>query len=132
MKNLVRVPTVLAILVIASLVALACAPAAAPTPTPITKAPAAPSPTAAPKTEAPKPAAASPTAPAKALVPYKVGVVLALSGGFTGLGIPSRDAAVALANEINAGGGINARRLELVIYDDGTDETKALLAVKKA
>ena len=121
---------ILAVLLVVSLAVVACAPAAAPTPTP-TKAPAAAAPTAAPKTEATKPAPASPTAPPKALAPYKIGVVVALSGYYTALGIPIRDGAVAAANEINASGGINGRKLELVILDDGTDETKGVLAVKK-
>lgn len=133
MRYVSKIATVLSILVVASLLVAACAPTAAPTPTPIPKVPAATPTGAAPKAEATKPAAASPTSPPKAeLAPYKIGVVLALSGGFTGLGIPSRDAVVALANEINAGGGINGRKLDLAIYDDGTDETKAILAIKKA
>lgn len=129
-----KIAALLSILVIASFVLAACAPAAAPTATP-TKAPAAaPTTSAAPTAaaQATKPAAVTPTAPAKALDPYKIGVVLALSGYYTAIGIPGRDGAMAAANEINAAGGINGRKLDLVVYDDGTDETKAVLAVKKA
>lgn len=137
MRNLTKLFGLLAALLVASLVVAACGPAATPTATPA-KAPTVAAPTAAPaKTEAPKPeptkpAAASPTAPPKALSPYKIAVILSLSGPFSGLGIPGRDAAVALANEINTAGGINGRKVELVIYDDATDETKAVLAIKRA
>lgn len=135
MKSVAKIPAILTILFVLSMVSAACSPAVAPSATP-TKAPAAASPTEASKTEvqkpeATKPVATSPAAPAKTLAPYKIGLVISLSGYFTAIGIPTRDAAVALANEINAGGGINGRRLELVVFDDGSDETKAVLAYKK-
>lgn len=136
MKYIIKIPAIISILVVLTIAVLACAPAAVPTPTPA-KAPTGASPTAAPaktqasQTEATKPAASTPTVPSKTLAPYKIGVALALSGEFTTIGIPSRDAMVALANEINTAGGINSRKIELVIYDDATDETKAILALKK-
>jgi branched-chain amino acid transport system substrate-binding protein len=130
MKHLTKTALPLAILIIVSLVIAACAPAAAPTPTPKPKAPAA-APTKAPAPKPTPPPAPTPTPKPKALAPYKIGVVLALSGYYTGIGVPARDGAVALANEINAAGGINGRKLQLIIEDDGTDESKAVLAVKK-
>ena len=132
MKRIGKFPAILAMLALVSIVMAACTPAATPTAAP-TKAPAAASPAAAAPTQAAtKPAASSPTAPAAALAPYKIGVVVALSGGFTGLGIPARDAAMAYANDVNAAGGINGRKLELVIYDDASDASTALLVIKKA
>lgn len=66
-----------------------------------------------------------------AKAPFKVGVSLALSGPAATVGIPSRDGAVAAAKDINEKGGINGRTLELVVYDDEGDATKAVLNVKK-
>ncbi len=129
MERMVRGAMILGMLLVVVLAVASCAPGAAPTPT-STTAPAA-TPAAAPKIEATKPAATSPTAPPKALAPYKIGVVLSQSGPFSGLGIPGREAAVATVNEINAAGGVNGRKLDLVVEDDGGDETKAILAVKK-
>lgn len=113
MGRVLRTQVIVAVLVMASLALASCAPGAAPAPTPT------------------KPAAASPTAPPKALAPYKIGIVVALSGYYTALGAPIRDGAVAAADEINAAGGINGRKIELVVLDDGSDETKGVLAVKK-
>lgn len=129
MERILKTPVILATLIIVGLLLMACAPGAAPTPTP-TKAPAAAA-TQAPETKPTAAPAPSPTTPPKALAPYKIGVVVALSGYYTALGVPIRDGAVAAANEINASGGINGRRVELVILDDGTDETKGVLAAKK-
>lgn len=131
MKYLAKFSVMLAILVIGSIGVGACVPAAAPTTTP-TKAPAAaPATAAAPAAAAPTPAPAGTTAPAKALSPIKIGIVVALSGYYTALGIPIRDGAVAAAALLNDAGGINGRKVELVILDDGTDETKGVLAAKK-
>lgn len=135
MRRLSGIPVLVALLLLASLVVGACAPAAAPTATP-TKAPAVTPTTAAASTSAAtaqptKPAAASPTTPPKALSPIKIGIIVALSGYYTALGIPIRDGAVAAAEALNASGGVNGRKIELVILDDGTDETKAVLAAKK-
>lgn len=136
MKQLPKIAALLSVLAVAGLLLASCAPAAAPTATPTKAAAPAPTTAAAPATTAPtaaatKPAATTPTVPPKALSPVKIGIVVALSGYYTALGIPIRDGAVAAAETLNAAGGINGRKVELVILDDGTDETKAVLAVKK-
>lgn len=63
--------------------------------------------------------------------PYKVGAVLDISGPSSSLGIPERDTLLMLAEKINAAGGINGHPLELTILDNKSDETEAVLAVKK-
>ena len=63
--------------------------------------------------------------------PYKVGAVFAVTGGASILGEPEKRTAEMLAEEINKKGGIDGHKLELVLYDDETDETKCRLAVTR-
>ena len=76
--------------------------------------------------------------PAAALAqePYKIGAIFSITGPGSSLGIPERDTALMLETEINAKGGVKGpdgklHPVKLVIYDDGSDETKAVLAAKK-
>ncbi len=67
---------------------------------------------------------------------YKIGAIFSISGPGSSLGIPERDTALMLESELNAKGGIKGpdgklRPLKIVIYDDASDETKAVLAAKK-
>ncbi|MGD9082055.1 MAG: ABC transporter substrate-binding protein [Desulfobacterales bacterium] len=62
---------------------------------------------------------------------YKVGAVFSVTGRASFLGDPEKKTAEMLAEKINAAGGINGKKLELVIYDDEGDATKCNLAVKK-
>jgi len=62
---------------------------------------------------------------------YKVGAVFSVTGRTSFLGEPEKKTAVMIAEAINKVGGINGHPLELVIYDDESDETKAVLAVKR-
>lgn len=50
--------------------------------------------------------------------PIKIGVAGAHSGDLASYGIPTVHAAELVAGEINAGGGINGRMIELVVEDD--------------
>jgi branched-chain amino acid transport system substrate-binding protein len=73
---------------------------------------------------------------AQAQEAYRVGAVFSITGPGSSLGIPERDTALMLEADINARGGIKgpdgkARPLKLVVYDDASDETKAVLAAKK-
>ncbi|HLB12826.1 MAG TPA: ABC transporter substrate-binding protein [Dehalococcoidia bacterium] len=106
---------------------MACGPAATPTPTP-TKAPAA-TPTKA--AEPAKPAATATTAPAKALEPVTLGFVNSFSGFMAPMGQPERDLVLMMEEKINKEGGINGRPLKVIAYDDESDETKGVLAMKK-
>lgn len=63
--------------------------------------------------------------------PYKIGAVIDISGGSSSLGIPERDTLEMLKDKVNAAGGVNGHPLELVILDNKSDETEAVLAVKK-
>lgn len=62
---------------------------------------------------------------------YKVGCVFAVTGKAAWLGEPEKKTAEMLAEEINAAGGINGRKLKLIIEDDQADNTAAVNAVKK-
>jgi branched-chain amino acid transport system substrate-binding protein len=63
--------------------------------------------------------------------PYKVGAVFSVTGSFSVLGEPERRTAEMLAEEINKKGGISGHPLQLILYDDESDETKTVLAVKR-
>ena len=78
----------------------------------------------------------SPPAGAGAQEAYKIGAVFSITGPGSSLGIPERDTALMIEADVNARGGVKgpdgARHpLKLVIYDDASDETKAVLAAKK-
>jgi branched-chain amino acid transport system substrate-binding protein len=67
---------------------------------------------------------------------YKIGAVFSITGPGSSLGIPERDTALMLEASINAKGGIKGpdgklHPLKIVIYDDASDETKAVLAAKR-
>ncbi len=75
-------------------------------------------------------------ATAPAAEPYRVGAIFSVTGPGSSLGIPERDTALMIEAEVNAHGGIKGpdgtlHPLKLVIYDDASDETKAVLAAKK-
>jgi branched-chain amino acid transport system substrate-binding protein len=75
-------------------------------------------------------------APSPAQEPYKVGAIFSITGPGSSLGIPERDTALMLEAEINAKGGVQGpdgrlHPLKIVIYDDASDETRAVLAAKK-
>jgi branched-chain amino acid transport system substrate-binding protein len=79
---------------------------------------------------------AGPQGRADAQEPYRIGAIFSITGPGSSLGIPERDTALMLEADINARGGVtgpDGRRhpLRIVIYDDASDETKAVLAAKK-
>lgn len=63
--------------------------------------------------------------------PYKVGAVIDISGPSSSLGVPERNTLEMLKEKVNAAGGINGHPLDLIIYDNKSDETEAVLAAKK-
>ncbi len=106
-------------LVVLSLVALliaACAtPTSAPTPPPPTAAPAQPQPTAAP-------AATATTAP-KVGATWKIGFISAATGAGASLGVPERDVAKLVSDQLKAAGGITGpdgvkHDVQILIFDD--------------
>lgn len=62
---------------------------------------------------------------------YKIGAVFSVTGRASFLGDPEKKTAEMIAEKINADGGINGHKLELVVYDTEGDATKCNLAVKK-
>jgi branched-chain amino acid transport system substrate-binding protein len=62
--------------------------------------------------------------------PIKIGAVLRLSRGASD-GIPARHGMEIAVDQINAAGGIDGRKLEIVFYDSKDDSTTAVNAVQK-
>ncbi|MBI4627884.1 MAG: ABC transporter substrate-binding protein [Candidatus Rokubacteria bacterium] len=62
---------------------------------------------------------------------YKVGAVLSITGPASYFGEDERNTLMLLQDQINARGGINGKKLEVVIYDDATDPTKSVTALKR-
>jgi len=63
--------------------------------------------------------------------PIKIGLILPLTGASARLGKEVLDGALLAVEEINAGGGILGRQVELVIEDDEGNPDKCLSAAKK-
>jgi branched-chain amino acid transport system substrate-binding protein len=72
---------------------------------------------------------ASSVSNAQSQAPIKVGAVLSLSGPAAVFGLPERDAIEAVVEEINRTGGVNGRKIELVLHDDKTDPSEAVRGV---
>ena len=117
------------VLVVLPFIILGCA---------VTPAPAEPAPQA---TEPAAPAEAT-AAPAEAAVgdeqgePYKIGLFFSVTGPASSLGVPERDTAMMLIEQVNQAGGLpgpdgKLHTIEAFFEDDQTDSTKAVLAVKK-
>lgn len=62
---------------------------------------------------------------------YKIGAIVDISGPAASLGEPERDTIQMLADELNAKGGINGHPVDLIILDNKSVETEAVLAAKK-
>src|SRR5690606_33163762 len=65
-----------------------------------------------------------------ALAQVKVGVINSLSGNFAAFGSRYNTGMQAALDEINANGGINGQKLELIIQDDRSDAQSALAALE--
>jgi branched-chain amino acid transport system substrate-binding protein len=63
--------------------------------------------------------------------PYKIGGIFSVTGASSFLGDPEKKSLEMAVDEINAKGGIDGRKLEVVIYDDEGDPGKAALAANK-
>ncbi len=63
--------------------------------------------------------------------PYKIGAIFAVTGAASFLGEPEKNTAVMLMDQINAAGGINGHKLEIIIEDSKSVEADAVLAAKK-
>ena len=62
---------------------------------------------------------------------YKLGAVLSLTGGASFIGEDQRSTLEMMTDALNAKGGINGRKVEMIIYDDASDPTKAVTALRR-
>jgi branched-chain amino acid transport system substrate-binding protein len=62
---------------------------------------------------------------------YTIGAVFASTGPASSLGIPEKNTAEMLTEQINAAGGINGNKLEIIIYDTATDATTARTRIER-
>lgn len=63
--------------------------------------------------------------------PFVVGVINPTTGPFAAYGGPVRDGILLAVDDVNATGGINGRKLELAMEDDGGDPKKSVNAFTK-
>jgi branched-chain amino acid transport system substrate-binding protein len=63
--------------------------------------------------------------------PIRIGAIFSVTGPAAFLGEPERNTARMLEEEINRQGGLLGRKIELVVYDDESDPTKAVIAVDR-
>jgi len=61
----------------------------------------------------------------------KIGAVLDITGAGASLGVPERQALEMLAAQVNSGGGVNGRKINLLIEDDQSTEAGAAKAASK-
>ncbi len=61
----------------------------------------------------------------------KIAGIFALTGRAAHIGTSQRDAVIIAIDEVNAQGGINGRKLEMVMGDTESNPTKAVMALKK-
>lgn len=61
----------------------------------------------------------------------KIGALFAVTGFNSPLGTPEKESVKMLEEQINAKGGVNGRKLEVIVYDTESDETKAVTLAKK-
>ena len=67
----------------------------------------------------------------KAKAPIKIGAILAVTGPASFLGAPEAKTIEMLAAELNAKGGINGQKVELIIKDSGANPEKAISFTKQ-
>ena len=63
--------------------------------------------------------------------PIKIAGIFALTGRAAHIGTSQRDAVLLAIDEVNQQGGINGRKLEMVMADTESNPTKAVMALKK-
>lgn len=68
---------------------------------------------------------------AGAAEPIRIGAIFSVTGPASFLGEPERNTAKMLEESINTAGGLLGRKVEVIVYDDETDTTKAVTAVDR-
>ena len=71
------------------------------------------------------------TLPATAAEPIRIGAIFSVTGAASFLGEPERNTAKMLEEDLNRDGGLLGRKVEVIVYDDESDATKALTAVDR-
>jgi branched-chain amino acid transport system substrate-binding protein len=74
-----------------------------------------------------KPAAAKPSS---TKAPIKIGMITPLTGAYQPLGINDRKGAELAVSEINAAGGIDGRKIDLIVENDNTTPSQAVTDLK--
>ena len=77
------------------------------------------------------PTATAEVTPTPKLETYKIGAVFSVTGRNAPLGEPEKNTADMLEKQINDAGGINGHKVDIIVYDTETDETKCVLLTKK-
>src|SRR5919202_2079757 len=70
-------------------------------------------------------------APAQPSGPIKIGMVTSLTGNYAPLGTNDKLAAQQVIDAVNAKNGINGRKIDLEIVDDGTDPNQSVIQFNK-
>jgi branched-chain amino acid transport system substrate-binding protein len=68
---------------------------------------------------------------AQASEPIRIGAIFSVTGPASFLGEPERNTAKMLEEDLNKAGGLLGRNLEVIVYDDESDATKAVTAVDR-
>jgi branched-chain amino acid transport system substrate-binding protein len=68
---------------------------------------------------------------AQAGEPIRIGAIFSVTGPASFLGEPERNTAKMLEEDLNASGGLLGRKVEVIVYDDESDTTKAVTAVDR-
>ena len=69
--------------------------------------------------------------PAGAGEPIRIGAIFSVTGPASFLGEPERNTAKMLEEDLNKAGGLLGRKVEIIVYDDESDATKAVTAVDR-
>jgi branched-chain amino acid transport system substrate-binding protein len=69
--------------------------------------------------------------PASAADPIKLGAVLSVTGSAAFLGGPEKNTLEMLVDQVNKAGGIRGSGVQLIVYDDASDTSKAVLATRR-
>src|SRR5579859_2884772 len=71
------------------------------------------------------------SSPVQSSGPIKVGMVTSLTGNYAPLGTNDKLAAQQIVDGVNARNGINGRKIELDIVDDGSDPNQSVIQFNK-
>jgi branched-chain amino acid transport system substrate-binding protein len=69
--------------------------------------------------------------PAHAAEPIRIGAIFSVTGPASFLGEPERNTAKMLEEDLNKAGGLLGQKIEVIVYDDESDTTKAVTAVDR-